>query len=92
MRLERSNAAWQEMLQNLPRLGIGADAANPSVAKLNEALWSARYAAEGGNGDLRYTLDTEGGRRAVLVHANRLVLPGIDWPCRRRQIQFAGFG
>ena len=46
-------------LQNLARLGIGttADAQNPFAAKLNKALWSALGTAEGGTGDLRYTLN-----------------------------------
>ena len=48
-------------LQNLTRLGLGttADAANPFAAKLNGALWTALTLAEGGNGDLRYTLNKE---------------------------------
>lgn len=48
-------------LQNLALLGIGtiADAANPFAAKLNKALWTAKYAGEGGDGDLRYTLNKE---------------------------------
>ncbi len=48
-------------LQNLTLLGIGttADAMNPFSAKLNKALWTAKYAAEGGDGDLRYTLNKE---------------------------------
>lgn len=43
----------------LDRLGVGAvaDAANPFVAKLNKALWTAREAAAGGDGDLRFTLN-----------------------------------
>lgn len=47
--------------QNLSLLGLGteADAANPFAAKLNAALWTARPAAEGGDGDLRYTLNKE---------------------------------
>ncbi len=42
-------------------LGIGtlADGANPFAAKLNKALWTAKPAAEGGDGDLRYTLNKE---------------------------------
>ncbi len=49
-------------LQNLERLGLGtaADATNPFSARLNKALWTARPAAEGGDGDLRYTLNKEG--------------------------------
>ena len=48
-------------LQTLTRLGIGttADAANPFAAKLNTALWTALTTAEGGTGDLRYTLNKE---------------------------------
>jgi hypothetical protein len=48
-------------IQNLARLGIGtaADATNPFSAKLNKALWTAKTAAEGGDGDLRYTLNKE---------------------------------
>ncbi|MEH3144413.1 MAG: DUF2793 domain-containing protein [Methylobacterium frigidaeris] len=59
--------AWTMMraaaatLQNLSRLGVGttADAANPFAARLNAALWTALGKAEGGTGDLRYTLDKE---------------------------------
>ena len=49
-------------LNDLSQLGIGtlADAANPFSAKLNAALWTALYAAEGGDGDLRYVLNKEG--------------------------------
>lgn len=48
-------------LDNLQSVGVGtaADAANPFAAKLNAALWTARYAGEGGTGDLRYTLNKE---------------------------------
>lgn len=58
-----SAGAWQSLsaaaapteLQNATRFGLGAtaDAANPFVARLNAALFSARDAAEGGTGDLR---------------------------------------
>jgi len=49
------------VLQGVSRLGLGtdADATNPFAAKLNKALWTARYAGEGGDGDLRYTLNKE---------------------------------
>ena len=49
-------------LQNLTLFGVGtiADATNPFSAKLNKALWTARTLAEGGDGDLRYTLNKEG--------------------------------
>ena len=48
-------------LQNLALLGLGttADAANPFSAKLNAALWTAKTTAEGGTGDLFYTLNKE---------------------------------
>lgn len=48
-------------LQNLARLGIGttADAGNPFAAKLNKALWTARTTGEGGDDDLRYTLNKQ---------------------------------
>jgi hypothetical protein len=48
-------------LQNLTRLGLGtaADATNPFAAKLNNALWAAKTAAEGGDGDLRYKMSKE---------------------------------
>ncbi|RDV02136.1 DUF2793 domain-containing protein [Undibacter mobilis] len=48
-------------LQNLSLLGVGttADAGNPLSAKLNHALFAARTVTEGGNGDLRYTLNKE---------------------------------
>ena len=48
-------------LQNLSLLGIGtmADASNPFSAKLNAALWTAKTVAEGGTGDLFYTMNKE---------------------------------
>lgn len=60
-------ASWQDIsasirqLQNLERLGVGAqaDAQNPFSAKLNTALMSARYTGEGGNGDLRTVFNKE---------------------------------
>ena len=63
-----TGTAWADVagaittLQNLALLGLGttADAANPFSAKLNKALWTARPAAEGGDGDLRYTFNKEG--------------------------------
>ena len=62
-----TGSAWASMqgvitaLQNLALLGIGttADATNPFSAKLNKALWTAKTAAEGGDGDLRYTMNKE---------------------------------
>ena len=56
-----SGSVWSEMLHNLSRLGIGkeADATNPFSAKLNKALWTAKYYAEGGDGNLHYTLNKE---------------------------------
>ncbi|HWQ85710.1 DUF2793 domain-containing protein, partial [Brevundimonas sp.] len=48
-------------IQDLGRLGVGAtaDSGNPFLARLNNALWTAREAAYGGNGDLRLTLNKE---------------------------------
>ena len=48
-------------LQNLALLGLGttADGSNPFSAKLNAALWTAKTVAEGGTGDLFYTMNKE---------------------------------
>lgn len=62
-----SGTAWDDVtsetseLQNLARLGLGttADGVNPFSAKLNKALWAALTIADGGDGDLRYTLNKE---------------------------------
>ena len=62
-----TGAAWTPLdgvlaaLQNLALLGIGttADSTNPFSAKLNKALWTAKTVSEGGDGDLRYTLNKE---------------------------------
>lgn len=62
-----NGSAWQEVeghpteLQSITKLGIGtlADAVNPFAAKLNKALWTAKSVAEGGDGDLRYTMNKE---------------------------------
>lgn len=50
-----------DVLQNLQRLGLGttADAANPLAAKLNKALFTARPAGEGGDGDLRLAFNKD---------------------------------
>ncbi|MCR8724114.1 DUF2793 domain-containing protein [Frigidibacter sp. ROC022] len=50
-----------DALQNLARLGFGttADTSNPFSAKLNAALWTAKTVAEGGTGDLFYTMNKE---------------------------------
>jgi len=54
-------ASLPSALQDLALLGIGAtaDASNPFSAKLNAALWTARTVAEGGTGDLFYTMNKE---------------------------------
>jgi hypothetical protein len=61
-------------LENLTGLGVGTtpDAGNPFAAKLNAALWTARYAGEGGTGDLRYTLNKEapGDVLSLLLQSN----------------------
>jgi hypothetical protein len=62
-----NGSAWGDFfatvtsLQNLALLGVGttADATNPFGAKLNNALWTAKTVAEGGDGDLRYKLNKE---------------------------------
>ncbi len=50
-----------ESIQNLALLGVGttADPANPFSAKLNAALWTAKTVAEGGTGNLFYTMNKE---------------------------------
>lgn len=60
-------SGWQDIsdllsLQDLPLLGLGtqADATNPLAAKLNDALFTAREVAEGGDGSLRFKLNKEG--------------------------------
>ena len=59
--------------QNIPLLGIGAtaDGTNPLVAKLNKALLTARTAGEGGDGDLRLTVnkETSGDTGALLLQS-----------------------
>jgi hypothetical protein len=46
-------------IQNAALIGLGTttDAANPFSAKLNAALWTARTGAEGGSGDLFFTMN-----------------------------------
>lgn len=64
----RHDGAWVSLgerldaVQGLTRLGLGttADADNPFAARLNKALWTALGAADGGDGDLRLTLNKEG--------------------------------
>lgn len=75
-----NGSAWQDMaamltaLQNLSHLGIGttADETNPFAAKLNKALWTSLSTGEGGNGDLRYTLNKEnaGNVLSLLMQSN----------------------
>ena len=62
-----TGTAWEDfasgvtILQNLARSASARQPTptNPFSAKVNKALWTARTAAEGGNGDLRYTLNKE---------------------------------
>ena len=61
-----NGSAWQDgppptELQNMTRVGIGtaADATNPFSAKLNKVLWTAKTVVEGGDGDLRNTMNKE---------------------------------
>lgn len=66
--LFHDGADWQPLgnfiggIGELPSLGVGtaADETNTFAAKLNTALWTARIAAEGGTGDLRYVMNKEG--------------------------------
>lgn len=61
----RGDGSWVALgqrlgeVQGLTRLGLGttADEANPLSAKINAALFTARGEAEGGDGDLRLTLN-----------------------------------
>ncbi|MEM6886560.1 MAG: DUF2793 domain-containing protein [Pseudomonadota bacterium] len=48
-------------LQDVEEFGLGmmSDAANPFAAKLNSALWTALYSADGGTGGLIQTLNKE---------------------------------
>ena len=63
----RHDGAWADLggllgeVQSLDRLGLGAtaDADNPLTARLNKALFTALPAADGGDGDLRLTLNKE---------------------------------
>lgn len=54
-------------IQNLSMLGIGAtaDATNRVSAKLNNALWTARTVAEGGDGNLRYKMNKESAAKTL---------------------------
>ncbi|MGF7160243.1 hypothetical protein FHS85_001866 [Rhodoligotrophos appendicifer] len=60
-------AAWGGLpisaaaLQDIALLGIGtvADGSTPLAAKLNAALFTAKTVSEGGDGDLRYTMNKE---------------------------------
>lgn len=59
-----NGSAWvsiASILQNIALLGVGttADATNPFAARLNATLWTAKYAADGGNGDLIFKLNKE---------------------------------
>ena len=64
----RSDGEWVPLgqllgaIQQLERLGLGttADADNPFAVKLNKALWTALESGEGGDGDLRLTLNKQG--------------------------------
>ncbi|WP_029415691.1 DUF2793 domain-containing protein [Brevundimonas bacteroides] len=62
----REAGGWTPLIrrgqhQNLTRLGLNteADAINPFAAKVNKALWTARPEADGGDGDLRITLNKD---------------------------------
>jgi hypothetical protein len=61
-----NGSAWSDYfstvaIQNLSMLGVGttADTTNRVSAKLNNALWTAKTVAEGGDGSLRYKMNKE---------------------------------
>ena len=66
-------AVWKDVglslqtLQGLSRLGVGAvaDATNPLLAKINNALFTARATGEGGTGDLRIALNKSAAANTV---------------------------
>jgi hypothetical protein len=66
-------ASWRDAglmlktLQNLSLIGLNttADASNPFSAKLNAALFTGKTVAEGGSGDLRFTLNKESSAKTV---------------------------
>lgn len=68
-----SGSAWVDALalltalQNIALLGVGttADATNPFSAKLNNALWTAKTVAEGGDGHLRYKMSKESAAKTL---------------------------
>ncbi len=67
-----NGSAWSEYfstvsIQNLLMLGIGttADTTNLLSAKLNNALWTAKTVAEGGDGNLRYKLSKESASKTL---------------------------
>jgi hypothetical protein len=60
------NGSWTKLAQTttaevFTKLGIGtnADNENPLAVKLNNALFSAKYASEGGDGNVRFKLNKE---------------------------------
>jgi hypothetical protein len=67
-----SGGAWGEYfstvaIQNLSMLGVGttADTTNRVSAKLNNALWTAKTVAEGGDGNLRYKMSKESAAKTL---------------------------
>lgn len=67
-----NGSAWGDYfatvaIQNLPMLGVGttADTTNRVSAKLNNALWTARTVAEGGDGNLRYKMSKESAAKTL---------------------------
>lgn len=71
--LIHDGAVWKDAglalrnLQNLSQLGLGttASGSNPLSAKLNSALFTALSVAEGGDGDLRMTLNKSAAANTV---------------------------
>jgi hypothetical protein len=58
---EPEEGGGEVSFQNIPLLGVGttADETNPLAARLNKILLTAKTAAEGGEGDLRVTVNKE---------------------------------
>lgn len=69
----REDGGWVELgrrlgeVQALSRFGLDAtaDAANPFLARLNSALWTARAPGEGGTGDLRLVFNKSAPERVL---------------------------
>ena len=84
-----------DALQNMALLGVGttADASNPFSAKLNAALWTAKTVAEGGTGDLFYTMNKEAkGDELGLTLQTGFVTKALVGALRLGQLSARGLG